>query len=77
VVRDEERAFRSKEHGIEKKRENLIPPIAYTIMGISYPFFLPNKTVLLFFLNPVEWMLTKSAKKAESVQYIMLCGFPY
>jgi len=39
VARDGEMTFRSKEHGIEKKRENLIPPIKFPIMGIFHPFF--------------------------------------
>jgi hypothetical protein len=39
MARDGEMTFRSKEHGMEKKRENLIPPIKFPIMGIFHPFF--------------------------------------
>jgi len=34
-------------------------------MGIFHPFFLPNKTVLTIFLNPVEWMPTESGEKSR------------
>ena len=58
-------AFRRKKVGIEKKRENLIPPIEFPIMGIFHTVFLPNNSVLTIFLNPVEWMLTEAGEKSR------------
>jgi len=55
----------------------MIPSVKFQIMGIFYPFFLPINPVLNFFLNTIEWMPTGFGKKAESVQYIMLCFLRY
>ena len=64
MVREKELAFRKKKLGIDKKRENLIPPIEFPKMGIFHPFFLPNNPVLILFLNPIEWMLREPGEKS-------------